>query len=260
MKTMLMRCAITTMAMLVAFPAMAAKWDHVHILVTDTKMAAAWYAEHFGGQVTKSGPFDAVLFGPDLVKFRKNTPETKGSKDSSIGQIGFTYSDVKLKLKALKYSGVKVVSEVETIESTDFGTLHYAYVEDPWGTRIGLVNDDTVKGFHHVHVYAAETAIAWYAKNFGDEITAFKGIPSLHGIRYGDMWLLIEQGDSPEPSTGHSIDHMGWNFERFDEAVASFREQKTEFALEPRPEEHPTMAYIVGPDSAKTEIVRSGAH
>lgn len=242
--------------------ASAAKWDHVHILVQDTKMAAAWYAEHFGGTVTKSGPFDAVLFGPDLVKFRKSPPKTKGSKGSSIGQIGFSYPDVEMKLKDLESSSVKVLSRVTVIENAERGPLHYAYVEDPWGTRITLVNDDSVSGFHHVHVYSEtpDATIAWYAKNFGGTITTLKGIPELRGIQYGDMWLLVEQGKSPEPSTGHSIDHMGWNFEDFDEAIARFREQNTEFALEPQPEEHPTMAYIVGPDGAKTEIVRAGAH
>ena len=44
------------------------------------------------------------------------------------------------------------------------------------------------------------------------------------------------------------------------ELVAKLKKEGTEFALEPRPADHPTMAYILGPDGAKTEIVRAGAH
>ena len=50
--------------------AVADTWDHLHLTVSDTADAAKWYAKNFDGKVTKSGPFDAVLFGSNLVKFR----------------------------------------------------------------------------------------------------------------------------------------------------------------------------------------------
>jgi catechol 2,3-dioxygenase-like lactoylglutathione lyase family enzyme len=237
----------------------AAKWDHVHILVPDTKAAAEWYAEHFDGKITKSGPFDAVLFGDDLVKFRVSTPDTKGTLNSSIYHIAFSVKDVPAKRIALEKTGIKVSKRV--FEMGTNGTL-YALVEDPWGTRIRIISDDSVSGFHHVHLESPdpESAIAWYADHFGGKVTSFLGMASLHAIRYGDMWLLINKSDAPEPSTGHSIDHLGWNMPDFDELVTVLKKEGTEFALEPRPADKPTMAYILGPDGAKIEIVRAGAH
>jgi len=143
-------------------------------------------------------------------------------------------------------------------------TINFAekMVEDPWGTRIKLTTDKSVTGFHHVHLKSPdpEVAIAWYAKTFGGEATRFYGIKGLHAIQYGDMWLIIDKGDSPTPSTGHTIDHIGWNMEDFDDLVTALKKEGTEFALEPRPANHPMMAYILGPDGAKIEIVRAGAH
>lgn len=246
-------------ALILSLSAHAAKWDHVHILVPDTKAAAEWYAKHFDGKITKSGPFDAVLFGDDLIKFRQSKPETKGSDGSSIYHIAFSVDDVPAKRAALAQAGIKVSSRAYEMGSK--GTL-YALAEDPWGTRIRIINDKSVSGFHHVHLESPdpEAAIAWYAKTFGGNATTFLGIASLHAIQYGDMWLLINKSKAPEPSTGHSIDHLGWNMEDFDELVATLKKEGTEFALQPRPAEHPTMAYILGPDGAKIEIVRSGAH
>jgi catechol 2,3-dioxygenase-like lactoylglutathione lyase family enzyme len=232
----------------------AAQWDHVHILADDTKAAAEWYAKHFDGKVTKSGPFDAVLFGDDLVKFKPKGGDIKGSDGSSIYHIAFSVDDVPAKRKELAESEIKVSSRVFEMGK---GTL-YALVEDPWGTRIRIINDKSVSGFHHVHLESPdpEKAITWYAKTFGGEVTTFLGMASLHAIKYGDMWLLINKTESVEPSTGHTIDHTGWNMTDFDELVERLKKEGIEFAVGPTS----TMAYIIGPDGAKIEIVRAGAH
>lgn len=237
----------------------AANWDHVHILVPDTKAAAEWYAANFDGKVTKSGPFDAVLFGDDLVKFREATPETKGSAGSSIDHIAFAVPDVVIKLGSLVNAGAKVT--MEPFEIRTVPTIA-ALIEDPWGTSIEILVDKSVSGFHHVHLLSPdpETAIAWYARIFGGDATLLFGLPGQHAIRYEDMWLVIRKGEAPTPSTGHTIDHLGWNMPDFDELVAKLKGEGVEFALEPRPAENPTMAYILGPDGAKIEIVRAGAH
>ena len=47
----------------------------------------------------------------------------------------------------------------------------------------------------------------WYLDRFGGEPAKLKG--SLEGIRYGDVWLFMEQGTTM-PSRGHTIDHVGW--------------------------------------------------
>jgi catechol 2,3-dioxygenase-like lactoylglutathione lyase family enzyme len=235
--------------------AVAAEWDHAHLLAPDTAEAAAWYAKHFGGKVTKAGPFDAVLFGNCLVKFRKIVAETRGSEGSAIDHVGFSVPDLAAKLAELKAAGVEVVAEPTRIESAGFS---YAFVRDPWGTRIEVLDDPDVQGFHHMHLKSTDPSatVKWYSDRFGGEITTFKGIASLPAIRYGSMWLLVQKGEGVEPSTGHSIDHLGWKFSDYDDALKRLK-AGVEFALEPQPAERPTMAYIVGPDGVKIEVVRA---
>ncbi|MCH7872171.1 MAG: hypothetical protein IID33_10780 [Planctomycetes bacterium] len=69
--------------------ALAADWDHLHLNADDTKAAAEWYAKHFGGTVTKVGPFDSVLFVDMLVKMRDPGSEVAGSVGSAVDHIAF---------------------------------------------------------------------------------------------------------------------------------------------------------------------------
>lgn len=244
---------------LIALPASAAKWDHIHLLVSDSKAAQEWYAEHFDGTPTKAGPFDAILFGPDLMKFRRSKPDTKGSVGSSIHQIGFSVPDVKRKLAELKAAGIKVVQEIIHSETAN---LSYAKVEDPWGTLIEILDAQDVKGFHHAYLLSADpaAAIKWYAKTFGGTPSLYKNIEGLHAIQYDDMWLMIGQGENLQPTEGRVIDHIGWNFNDYDAALEQIKANKTEFNLAPRPAKRPVMAYIYGPDKAKIEVLRAEGH
>jgi catechol 2,3-dioxygenase-like lactoylglutathione lyase family enzyme len=237
-------------------PARAAEWDHVHLLAPDTAAAAQWYAKTFGGQVTKAGPFDAVLFGENLVKFRQSTPETKPSAGSAIDHICFSVPDLAAKMTELKAAGVKVTGEIKDIPA---GGFSYAFVEDPWGTKIELFDDKDLIGFHHVGLRSPDPAatVKWYADNFGGEATTFKGLAPLPGIRYGKMWLLVGKAESVEGSVGHSIDHLGWKFTDLDAAIQNLHETKTEF-LPSQAATGPT--YVLGPDKVKIEVVKAAAH
>lgn len=235
----------------------AAEWDHVHILAPDTLAAAQWYAKHFGGEVTKAGPFDSVLFGDNLVKFRQSTPETKPSEGSAIDHIGFSVPDLAAKMTELKAAGVKVTAEIKNVPA---GGFSYAFVEDPWGTKIEVLDDKDLLGFHHVHLRSPDPAatVKWYADNFGGEPTTFKGIAVIPCIRYGNMWLAVGKAESVEGSIGHSMDHIGWKFEDLEGAIKHLREINTEFVPGPAATGAPT--YVFGPDKVKIEVVKAAAH
>ncbi len=243
-------------ALLSAWDARGAEWDHVHVLAPDTAEAAEWYAKHFNGEVTKAGPFDAVVFGGCLVKFRRSVAETRGSEGSAIDHLGFSVPDLAAKMAELKAAGVAVVAEPKRIESAGFS---YAFVADPWGTRIEVLDDADLQGFHHLHLKSPDPSatVKWYSEMFGGEIVTFKGMAALPAIRYEGMWLVVQQGEGVEPSTGHSIDHLGWKFGDFDAALGRLRAAGVRFATEPQPAERPTMAYILGPDDVKIEVVRA---
>ena len=239
----------------IAGPTRAADWDHVHILAPDTKAAADWYARTFGGQVTKAGPFDAVLYGDNLVKFRQSTPETKPSEGSSIDHIGFSVPDLAAKMAEFKAAGVKVTGEIKNVPA---GGFSYAFVEDPWGTKIELLDDKDLIGFHHVHLRSPDPAatVKWYADQFGGEPTTFKGLAPISGIRYGKMWLLVGKAEKVDGSVGHSVDHVGWKFTDLDGAIKHLHDINTEF-VPSQAAGAPT--YVLGPDKVKIEVVKAGA-
>lgn len=243
------------LAVCIVLPAQAANWDHVHILAPDPLEAAQWYAKHFDGKAIKSGPFESVVYGDILVKFRKSTPETKGSAGSSIDHIGFSVPDLAAKMDELKAAGVEVTGEIKNVPA---GNFSYAFVEDPWGTRIEVLDDEDLLGFHHVHLRSPDpaAAVAWHAEAFGGEPTSFKGIAAIPGIQYGAMWLLVGKADAVEGSVGHSIDHIGFQYDDFDDAMKRLQDKKTEFLQGPQPADKPVMAYILGPDGVKIETVR----
>src|SRR5262245_27648347 len=123
---------VLTLGFLIAFASHAAQWDHVHLTVPDTQAGVAWYTKHFGGTATKSGPFDAIVWGKNMLKFRQGEG-VQGSAGSPVNHIGFSVDDVAAKAAAMQAEGVKLVRPARTIEGTDVTVAH---IEDPWGTQI----------------------------------------------------------------------------------------------------------------------------
>lgn len=245
---------------LIAPGAVAIDWDHVHLVAPDTKAATAWYHEQFGGTVTKSGPFDAILFGTNLVKFKKGGEDTGASGGSPVDHIGFSVADVDAKLKVLEAAGAKIVSQARYVEA---GGFSFAFVEDPWGTKIELIDDKDTPGFHHVHLMTAdpEKTIQWYADVYGGEITRFKNLPPLPAILYGDMWLLASKVRGELSGfKGRSIDHLGWLLDDFEGTVATLKEKGAAFLVGPQKSGDHMMAFIEGPDGVKIELVEEVKH
>ncbi len=230
-------------------------WDHLHLTVEDTGAAAAWYAKHFGGEVTKSGEFDAVLFGTNLVKFRPSEGETSGSAGSSVDHIAFSVGssveDVNAAAGVLREAGVSVGYPNNKKPGFIFGV-------DPWGTKFALLTDEDLLGFHHVHLRAmlpGDTS-AWYAEAFGGKVKDFKDAINIQAIRYGDMYLFVKRAvRAPLSMEGRSVDHMAWSSKDFDATIKRLKGMGVEFLMEPMEHDGHMIAFIEGPDGVKIEIV-----
>ena len=83
-----------------------------------------------------------------------------------------------------------------------------ACVEDPWGTRIELVQDAEITGFHHVHLRVPDPdqARQWYRDMFGGSAEYVDGHEPT--LRYQDVRIFMDRGTAA-PSAGHAIDHVG---------------------------------------------------
>lgn len=231
--------------------ALEAKYHHVHLNVTDAAAGSKWYAEMLGGQAKKVGFFSATGFGKTTLIFFQAKPGFEGSRGSVVDHIGFSFLDLAAKLKQLADAKVEIVSPIE-----QEGPIKYAFIKDPWGTLIELVEDPEIEGFHHVHLAVTDpaAALAWYQQAFGGESARFAGL--IPGIRNGDVWLLVKKVDKPLAATkGRSIDHLSWAYADLDEAAKQLKTYGVKFESEPFAFGTGKIAFVVDPNGVRIELV-----
>ena len=231
-----------------------APYHHLHLTATNAAEAAAWYAEHMGGELARGD--QGVDFDETLVIFfvKEDFP---GSSGSSVDHIGFSFPDLAAKMSAYEAAGVKILSEVRDVQ----GKFKFAFVEDPWGTKIEVMEDPNQFGFHHIHLKSAdpEATFDWYEASFGGTRDKFAGM--LPALRYGSVWLLIQNTGGAEVvgTTGRAIDHLGWSFPDLDAAAVDLKARGVKFTMEPRPYLNLRIAFIEGPDGVSIELVQPPA-
>jgi len=234
-------------------------YDHIHLNVPDPAAAASWYEKNFGGRRITEAP-DRLMFGSTRFMFLRNAA-AKPSAGSAIDHVGFSVADLDATMKALEAAGAKVTTPAREVQ----GLFKLAFVEDPWGTRIEVVQDPELLGLHHMHLRAPnpEEAFSWLLGNFGGQKTQMKG--RLDAVKYSadgfsDVWILVTKGEA-EPSIGHAIDHIGWRSTRpLNETIDALVAKGVQKTSEPRPLTLPNgpsinFAYVAGPAGARIELV-----
>jgi len=233
---------------------MANMVDHIHLAVPDQAKGVEWYRKHFGGQPTTEAP-DRLMFGETRVIFQKNE-SAQPSSGSVLDHIGFSVVNLDATLKDLEADGAKVVTPAREVA----GLFKLAFVEDPWGVRVEVVQDTAKLGLHHVHLRAPDPAavLAWYVDKFGRTVGKLKD--RIDGIDYGGVWLLAQRGEAT-PSQGRAIDHIGFRPLNVDSVVAGLKTKNVKVTTEPRPLTLPSgtnmrLAFIEGPDGVRIELVQ----
>ena len=135
-----------------------------------------------------------------------------------------------------------------------------AFVEDPWGVRLEIVQDAAKLGVHHIHLRAPDpgAVLKWYADAFGGTIGKLKD--RIDGISYGGIWVLVQKGEAT-PSAGHAIDHLGFRPINVDAAVAALKAKNVKVTTEPRDLTLPSgtkmrLAFVESPQGARLELVQ----
>ena len=228
--------------------------DHIHLNVPDQAKGVEWYQKNFGGKTLAEAP-DRLLFGDTRLIFLKNE---KGlpSPGSALDHIGFSVQDLDAAMKSLEANGAKVATPARDVP----GLFKLAFVDDPWGTRIEVVQDPDTLGLHHVHLRAPDPAatLAWYKEKFGGDIAKLKD--RIDGLKYSGVWILVQRGDAT-PSEGHAVDHIGWRTPDLAAKTTELKAQGVKFTTEPRPLRLAggatvNFAYLEGPAGAKIELVQ----
>lgn len=250
-----MKQALRVVALFVfAFPVGAADWHHLHFSATDTAKAAQWYAKYFGGEAVKFGPLDVVMMEKTAIAFQQLEEGFEGSEGSSVDHVGFSVDDIDAAMKRFEEDGVKITQPVRAI-----GPIKFGFIEDPWGTKLEIIQDPETPGFHHVHLHSPdpEGTLEWYAEAFGGEIAKFKGL--LPAINYNDVWLLVQRSEAKEPTQGRAIDHLGWSFADVDKAVEELQANGVKITVEPQDFMNLRIAFIEGPDGVRIELATPAA-
>ena len=227
--------------------------DHIHLAAPDQAKAVDWYHANFGAEITPEGPDRAMLGTTRLVFQKSDMP--KPSQGSVLEMIGFSVADLDGTMKKLQAATVKVVMPAMVMQG-----VKSAWVMDPWGTLIEVVQDEKKLGLHHIVLSTADPAasLAWFAATFGGKVTKAQG--GLDGINYGGVWVLAKKGNG-EPSAGHSIDHIGFRPLNVDASVAAMKAKSVKVTTEPRPLTLPSgtsmrLAFIEGPGGVRIELVQ----
>jgi catechol 2,3-dioxygenase-like lactoylglutathione lyase family enzyme len=234
-------------------------YDHIHVNVPDAAAAANWYEKYFGGKRIAESP-NRLMFGSTRFMFLPKK-DAKPSAGSAVDHIGFSFADLDAKMKEFEAAGIKIVTPVRDVP----GLFKLGFVEDPWGTRIEVVQDPELLGLHHVHMRGPdpEEVFTWLQAKFGGQRTKFKG--RLDSIKYSapgfsDMWILVQKGDA-EPSEGHAIDHIGWRSNGpLAKTIEELSGKGVTVLTQPRPLPLPNgptinFSYVAGPAGAKIELV-----
>lgn len=247
----------------------ASSYHHIHFRVPDTAAAAAWYAKYMSGEQIKISGFDAVqqangillIFSPNDrpgVDGSVHEGEVKGSAGTAVDHVGFSFRDLDARMLVYREDGIKILQEPKQVGEL----FSYGFVEDPWGTKIEVMQDLELIGLHHIHVLSQkpEDTIKWYQSQFGGEITTFKNIPVLPAISYSDIWLIVQGTDQPIVGTRfRSIDHLGFGVADIDTAMSGYKENNVEIAAEPRSFGEINIAFVESPEGVLIEIVAPGS-
>jgi catechol 2,3-dioxygenase-like lactoylglutathione lyase family enzyme len=228
--------------------------DHIHLNVPDQAKAVEWYQKNFGGTPMTEAP-DRLMFGDTRLIFLKND-KGQPSTGSALDHLGFSFADLDAKMKEFEAAGVKVVTPVRDVA----GLFKLGFVEDPWGTRIEVVQDSEKLGLHHVHLRGPDPAaiLAFYKEKFAGDTAKLKD--RLDGVRLSGVWLLAQRGEAM-PSEGHAIDHIGFRTTDLAAKTSELKAQSVKFTTEPRPLKLASgvmvnFAYLEGPSGAKVELVQ----
>ena len=228
--------------------------DHVHLAAPDPAAAVAWYQKYFGG-VTMAEAADRLLLGDVRIIFSKRE-NALPSQGSAVDHIGFSVPNLEATMKAFESGGVKIATPAREVP----GLFPLAFIEDPWGTRIEVVQDSAKLGFHHIHLRGADPAamLAWYAAQFGGRVGKLKD--RIDGIDLSGVWILAQRGEAV-PSQGHSIDHIGFRPLDVDAAVAELKTKNVKITTEPRPLTFANgvtarIAFAEAPDGVRIELVQ----
>lgn len=233
--------------------ARASEFDNIHIRVLDPPKAAEWYVQALGAAPSRP-PVDGVAqvtFGSTVVTITKGDA-VQPSMGTKIDHFGLSYRDLDAAVKTAEAAGATVTSAPRMSP----GIFRYAYIEDPWGVRIEMVEDGERLGFHHVHLRVKDpvATLAWYEQQFGGERTKLRG--QLDGVRFAGVWLFAMSSGAEAPPPPTAIQLVAFRFDDVDAALGAVKAAGVTVVAEARDLPALRYAFVEDPNGIRVELVK----
>jgi len=238
----------------------------VYITASSPSEGVRWYVRHMKCEAVADRTDTAKCGRVDLVFLVQ--PTMGSTQGTGVNHIGFSFPDLKAKMTELEKVGVRGAG-VRLQRFPDGATFHdvpglfkLGFLFDPWGTRIELVEDPDVTGFHHIHLSSTDptATLAWYRKMFGGKPAKLKG--QIDGLSYDGVWVLAARQEEGKPATteGRAIDSVAFVVKDFDQAAADLRKQGATIVKQLPASGGSTKkgALIAGPDNVRVAVVEPG--
>jgi predicted enzyme related to lactoylglutathione lyase len=231
----------------------ATDYDNVHIRVLDPDKAASWYVSALGAKLSKPPATGTaqVTFGANVITITKgNSVQT--SAGTLIDHIGLSFKDLDAAVRTAEAAGATVT----TTPRESPGIFKYAYIEDPWGVRIEMVEDAEHLGFHHVHlrVKDPDATLAWYQQQFGGERAKLRG--KVDGVRFNGVWVFAMSSGADTPAPPTAIMLIALRVNDVDAALKGLNAAGTKTAAEPRDLPALRYAFVQDPNGIRVELVK----
>ena len=273
MRTNSVAILLAAVGVMVAGPAVvrAAEVDvhHIQITTSSPSEGVRWYSQHLGCKPIADRTEAATCGRVEL--FFVARPTMGSTQGTGVNHIAFSFADLSAKVAELEKVGVRGTGvRLQRFEDGSMirelpGLFKHGFIFDPWGTRIELVEDPALLGFHHIHLNAAnpDATLTWYRTMLGGQTASLKG--RQNGLRFGEVWLFVspqEATTSTASTRNRAIDHVAFVVKEFDKGVADLRQRNVTFVEQPGVPEGgrtPAKAAILsGPDSVRVEVVETG--
>lgn len=262
------RVLIAVVALMAAAPETAraaeATVHQIYITTASPSEGVRWYAQHMNCQPIADRTDTALCGRIELVFVVQ--PTQGGTQGTGVDHISFSFPDLKAKMTELEKvgvsgAGVRLQRFPDGAMVRDVtGLFKLGFIFDPWGTRIELVEDPELLGFHHVHLSATNplATLAWYSRMFGGKAGKLKG--QVDGLLYDGVWVLAARHEDGRPATtqGRAVDQVAFVVKDFDQATADLRKQGITVRDLRGSRDGAKGALLGGPDNVRVAVVERG--
>lgn len=230
----------------------AREFDNVHIRVLDPAKAAEWYVSTLGASPSQPPATGTaqVTFGSTVITIVKGDT-IQPSAGTRIDHFGLSFGDLDAAVRKAEAAGAKVT----TTPRESPGIFRYAYIEDPWGVRIEMVQDSERLGFHHVHLRVKDPAatLDWYQQHFGGERAKLRG--QVDGVRFEGVWLFAMPSGADAAPAPAAIQLVALRFADVDATLKSLVGAGVKQTAEARTLPALRYGFVEDPNGIRVEIV-----